>query len=123
MVFLIIKYGHYWQILRKYNKYISPFQHRSQQETSISISDRVAFACQYLGDDKLAEYVNQLIVECHETGSLSGLLLTGATPAAIPLIQRFLDWNEDVQTAALVAVRFLPTELVFDDQVQSWIDR
>lgn len=83
----------------------------------------MAFACQYLCDAKLAEFVNKLINECHETGNLSGLLLTGATPAAVSLIQRYLDWNEDVQTAALVAVRFLPTELVFDDQVQFWIDR
>lgn len=93
-----------------------------QQETAISVSDRVAFACQFLCDAKLADYVKRLIVECHDSGNLCGLLLTGARPAGVALLQSFVDRHEDVQTAALVAVKFLAAELLDSDQVQFWID-
>lgn len=93
-----------------------------QQETTISVSDRVAFACQFLCDAKLAEYVQRLIAECHTAGNLCGLLLTGARPAGVALLQSFVDRHDDVQTAALVAVKFLSAELLDDDQVQFWIE-
>lgn len=86
------------------------------------MSDRVAFASQFLCDAKLADYVKRLIVECHDTGNLCGLLLTGARPAGVALLQSFIDRHEDVQTAALVASKFLSAELLDSDQVQFWID-
>lgn len=81
----------------------------------------MAFACMFLSDSKLADYVRDMIKLCIDTGNLDGLLLTGATPEGISLLQSHLDFTEDVQTVALIAARFLTPELVADPRVQYWI--
>lgn len=91
-------------------------------ETAIAVGDRVAFACQFLCDARLAEYVTQLIEECHATGNLCGLLLTGARAAGIALLQSYVDRHDDPQTAALVAIKFLGTEQLRDDRVVAWLE-
>ena len=42
--------------------------------------DKVAFACLYLPDAKLAEYIDRLTADLVGKGSLDGLLLTGKGP-------------------------------------------
>lgn len=93
----------------------------SQNERSISLSDRMAFACQYLSDSRLADYIKSTIQTCIKAGDLKGLLLTGATQDGITLLQSYLDLTEDVQTVALIAIKFLPKELVQSVPVQYWI--
>lgn len=93
----------------------------SQCENNISIGDRMAFACQYLSDTKLADYVKGLIQQCIKYGDLNGLLLTGATTEGIQLLQSYLDMSDDVQTVALISVRFLPKDLLQNTSVQYWI--
>ncbi|XP_053676082.1 GATOR complex protein MIOS [Anopheles nili] len=90
-------------------------------ETQISLSDRMAFACNFLSDVKLAEYTKGMLANCIETGDLNGLLLTGATNDGISLLQSHLDRTEDVQTVALIAARFLTSELLANFRVQYWI--
>uniref|UniRef100_A0A8D7ZYA5 WD repeat-containing protein mio n=1 Tax=Culex pipiens TaxID=7175 RepID=A0A8D7ZYA5_CULPI len=90
-------------------------------ETEISLSDRMAFACNFLSDLKLAEYIKGMVANCIETGDLNGLLLTGATNDGIKLLQSHLDRTEDVQTVALIAARFLTSDLLTDYRVQYWI--
>lgn len=82
----------------------------------------MAFACQYLSDTKLAEYIKGMIQTCTKWGDLNGLLLTGATAEGITLLQSYLDWTEDVQTVALIAIKFLPKDLLQDFNVQYWIE-
>lgn len=94
-----------------------------QAETGVSVSDRMAFGCQYLCDTKLSEYVKGMIQTCVEQGDLNGLLLTGATSDGIVLLQSYVDWTEDVQTVALVAVKFFSKELINDNCVLHWISR
>lgn len=90
-------------------------------ETELSLSDRMAFACNFLSDLKLAEYIKGMIANCVEVGDLNGLLLTGANKSAIKLMQGYLDRTEDVQTIALIAGRFLTSDLQTDFRVLYWI--
>ncbi|EAT41422.1 AAEL006925-PA [Aedes aegypti] len=83
------------------------------------LSDRMAFACNFLSDLKLAEYIKGMVANCIES-DLNGLLLTGATND-IKLLQSHLDRTEDVQTVALIAARFLTSDLLTDYRVQYWI--
>ncbi|XP_059619271.1 GATOR complex protein MIOS [Phlebotomus argentipes] len=90
-------------------------------ETDISLSDRMGFACVFLSDQRLSDYVKSSIQTCIEKGDLNGVLLTGATNEGITLLQSHLDWTEDVQTVALIAVHFMPIDLIRDYRVQYWI--
>lgn len=83
----------------------------------------MAFACQYLCDTKLAEYVKDMIQTCIESGDLNGLILTGATSDAVRLLQTYVEWSQDVQTVALISIKFLSKTLINDDQVMLWINR
>lgn len=88
----------------------------------MSVSDRMAFACQYLCDTKLAEYVKDMIQICVETGNLNGLILTGATSDAVRLLQSYVEWSQDVQTVALISIKFLSKTFINDEQVLMWIN-
>ncbi|KAL0882791.1 hypothetical protein ABMA27_016339 [Loxostege sticticalis] len=88
-------------------------------ETEMRLEDRVAFACVYLPDAKLHEYVRRTTDELIEQGDLSGILLTGASPEGVALLQRWVERTGDVQSAALVAARCLPHELLRDPQEPS----
>jgi hypothetical protein len=48
-----------------------------QNENGIAVEDRVAFACTFLSDAKLKEYLKQLTTKLTEEGDLAGILLTG----------------------------------------------
>lgn len=48
-----------------------------QNESGIAVEDRVAFACSFLSDVKLNEYLKQLTAKLTEEGDLAGILLTG----------------------------------------------
>jgi len=41
------------------------------------VEDRVAFACTFLSDAKLQDYLKQLTARLTEEGDLAGILLTG----------------------------------------------
>lgn len=43
----------------------------------MSVEDRIAFACIFLSDSKLPEYIIQLTSKLIEEGNLSGIILTG----------------------------------------------
>lgn len=43
----------------------------------MTVDDRVAFACMFLSDNKLHEYLKSLTNELIEEGNLDGFLLTG----------------------------------------------
>lgn len=43
----------------------------------MAIQDRVAFACNYLSDARLMEYLERLKMRLTEAGNLDGILLTG----------------------------------------------
>lgn len=50
-----------------------------QGETDMAIQDRVAFACTYLSDVRLVDYLEKLNTRLTEEGNLDGILLTGVS--------------------------------------------
>lgn len=90
-------------------------------EEGVSISDRMAFACAFLNDRQLSEYVKFIIQHSIERGDLNGLLVTGATLDGIQLLQAFVDRTDDIQTAALIGSKIMPADLQTDYRIQSWI--
>lgn len=81
----------------------------------------MAFACIFLNDQKLAEFIKTTISSCMDEGDLNGLLLTGATNEGMQLLQSHLDRTDDVQTVTLIVVRCMPTDMLSDTWVQHWI--
>ncbi|CAK1551406.1 unnamed protein product [Leptosia nina] len=91
-------------------------------ETEMRLEDRVAFACIYLSDAKLHDYIQSVHLALHERGDLAGVLLTGISPEGVALLQRWVEACGDVQSAALVAARCCPPELVREPSPAQWID-
>lgn len=91
------------------------------KEEGVSLADRVAFACKYLSETKLAEYVKQRIQRAIEHGDLNGLLLTGESLDGINILQAYMDASFDVQTVALIAINYFRNEHFTDNRIQYWI--
>ncbi|XP_042899420.1 GATOR2 complex protein MIOS-B isoform X2 [Parasteatoda tepidariorum] len=92
------------------------------KDNKIVVQDRMAFACLYLNDKKLAEFLDGLRSRMTETGNLDGLLLTGLTNDGLFLIQRYVDTTGDVQTASLIILHTLPSQVCRDPRAQSWVE-
>ncbi|KAG7308333.1 hypothetical protein JYU34_005527 [Plutella xylostella] len=90
-------------------------------ETEMRLEDRVAFACMYLCDTRLQQYLRGLGAALADPPALSGLLLTGMSPAGVSLIQRWVDATGDVQSAALLAARCLPPAARRADPARHWL--
>ncbi|PNF34608.1 WD repeat-containing protein mio [Cryptotermes secundus] len=90
-------------------------------ENGVAVEDRVAFACTFLSDAKLHEYLKELIIKLTEEGDLAGILLTGTSNEGVELLQRYLNMTGDVQSVSLLAARVFPRELLLDSGVQEWI--
>ncbi|VDO03329.1 unnamed protein product [Rodentolepis nana] len=84
---------------------ISPDFSEILENESLFLIDRLTFACLYLSDEKLQDYVlsitNRMVLE----GRLEGILLTGlSTPHFFDLLQNYVDLTFDVQTAAILGL-------------------
>lgn len=90
-------------------------------ESGVAVEDRVAFACTFLSDSKLSEYLHQLMVKLIDEGDLSGILLTGNSNDSVMMLQSFLEATGDIQSVCLLAVRMFPTEVIESPTVQLWI--
>ncbi|XP_037785674.1 GATOR complex protein MIOS-like [Penaeus monodon] len=90
-------------------------------ETDMAIQDRVAFACNYLSDARLMEYLERLKMRLTEAGNLDGILLTGLCPEGIDLLQRYVDLTGDVQTVALVTIHTLQHAVNKDSRLSHWV--
>ncbi|KAI5709710.1 hypothetical protein M8J76_002037 [Diaphorina citri] len=92
-------------------------------EKNLNIEDRIGFACRFLSDSRLIDFLTKLTAEFMEEGKLNGLLLTGSCKEALPLLQKHLDNTGDVQTVSLIVVRSFPTNLIHEDVIlQDWIN-
>lgn len=91
------------------------------REKKLPLTDRMAFACMYLSDTQLNEYIKMQITLCIENGDLTGILLTGATGDGVGLLQSYLDTSEDIQTVSLIASRFFVNEQCTNPTIQYWI--
>ncbi|KAK6624092.1 hypothetical protein RUM44_010950 [Polyplax serrata] len=89
-------------------------------ETGMAVEDRVGFACMFLNDSKLVEFLLKLTETLIDEGDLAGMLLTGASIEGAKLLQKYLDLTGDVQSVSLLAVRAFPLEIQLDPNVQNW---
>lgn len=92
-------------------------------EKGVSLADRMAFACKYMSDSKLSEYVKIQIQKCIEDGDLNGLLLTGESQDGINILQAYMDFTFDIQTVSLIAINYFHRDLSNDIRIQYWINR
>jgi hypothetical protein len=76
------------------------------EEEGVAVEDRLACACRFLRDDALQAATTALVAAKMQSGQLDGLLLTGLTPRAEPLLQRYIERTADLQTAALLLCHF-----------------
>ncbi|XP_067022252.1 GATOR2 complex protein MIOS-A-like [Acropora muricata] len=94
-------------------------------EEGMEIEDRVAFACKYLPDSKLSQFLDSLTSKLTNEGDLDGILLTGISLDGINLLEKYVNKTTDVQTASLVIVNCVPhisSEVSKDVRVTSWIE-
>ncbi|KAL5967447.1 GATOR complex protein MIOS [Taenia solium] len=76
-----------------------------QENESLFLIDRLAFACLYLNDNKLSEYVLSTFHRMLGDGRLEAVLLTGLSSSHFfDLLQRYVDLTFDVQTAAILGL-------------------
>lgn len=85
----------------------------------ILVEDRVAFACTFLSDHKLYEYLKSLTSKLIQDGDLNGMLLTGSSQDGARLLQRYLDLTGDIQSTVLIAVHAFNADLLAE--VADWI--
>ncbi|MPC34163.1 WD repeat-containing protein mio-A [Portunus trituberculatus] len=92
-------------------------------EAEMAIQDRVAFACTYLSDVRLMDFLEKLNTRLTEEGNLDGILLTGLCSEGIDLLQRYVDLTGDVQTVALVTIHTLQHAIAKDSRLAHWVQR
>lgn len=76
-------------------------------DTTLSLCDRVAFACRFLSSVDATTFVDNCIKECQSTGNVEGLTVTGLGSQGISILQSYVDITADIQTAALVTSRVI----------------
>jgi WD repeat-containing protein mio len=76
-------------------------------DSSLSLCDRVAFACLHLPMNELKRFLLQSIGECLQSGNIEGLIVTGIEKNGIRILQAYVDHRSDVQTAALMTSRVI----------------
>ena len=76
-------------------------------------TDRVAFACLYLPDEKLSDYINLKWQIAKRNGDISAIYLSGASGnEAVELLQQYVDITGDVQTVSWICIHYMPSDLV-----------
>ena len=74
--------------------------HEVLGEEQLQLVDRLGFACRYLIDDDLNDYLESLSDVLVIEGNLDGLLLEGLEVKGLDLLSSFVDRTSDVQTAS-----------------------
>jgi WD repeat-containing protein mio len=76
-------------------------------DETLSLSDRVAFACRFLSKSNLLAMLEKCNVKCLRTGNVEGIVITGLGKEGISILQTFVDRTSDIQSAALVTSRIV----------------
>jgi hypothetical protein len=75
------------------------------EDESLSLCDRVAFACHFLPRDDLMLFLDKCMNECQKTGNVEGVSITGIEKLGVKILQSYVDAYGDVQTACLITSR------------------
>lgn len=93
-------------------------------DTSLSLCDRVGFACRFLPREELYLFIEKCIDACQVTGDCEGVTITGIEKDGIKILQSYVDRYTDVQTAALVTSRVVfPADWTEEREIAlEWLD-
>ncbi|XP_040571344.1 GATOR2 complex protein MIOS [Lepeophtheirus salmonis] len=113
----------YLQILFTFLMY-SQEDYKAILDSDLQLGDKVAFACGYLSDTHLTEYIESNWNQLKEKGNLLGLILCGMRSVeSVELLQRYLDITGDIQTVSWMTSKGLFSELILDNpRPQIWIN-
>lgn len=76
--------------------------HEIIQDTDLQLQDRLGFACRYLPDADLEEFLNGISQQSLAAGLLDGLLVDGFSPRGLDIMSAYVDRTADVQTACVL---------------------
>eukprot|EP01032_Pedospumella_encystans_P014614 gene14614-16769_t len=76
----------------------------------LTMEDRVAFACTYLSDEEVTDWLVATTERCAEKGSIEGLIITGLSATGLSILQKYVDIYDDVQTVALLVSRVIDSQ-------------
>lgn len=106
IIFAFIADGNWWDVLN---------------ESALPLRERLGVALRFLPDSELDIYLNKLANEVIDRGDVEGIILTGITLKGVNLLQSFVDRENDIQTACLIA-SFACPKYFTDDRVETWVD-
>lgn len=106
IIFAYIADGNWWDVL---------------DESALPLRERLGVALRFLPDSELDIYLNRLADSVIERGDVEGIILTGITMKGINLLQSFVDRDDDIQSACLIA-SFASPKYFTDDRVEKWVE-
>lgn len=89
---------------------------------NMDIADKIAFACMFLSDDNLKNYLLKLKTTLFERADLSAILLTGVTTEGLDLFSKYIENTCDVQTISLILLWSLPSSICKENVSKIWIE-
>ena len=76
----------------------------------LTLEDRIAFACTYLNDAEVVNWLETTVEKCSATGNLEAVIITGLSDAGLSILQNYIDRFDDVQTVALLVSRVIDSQ-------------
>jgi hypothetical protein len=74
------------------------------------VEDRIAFACTFLPDTEIVDWLHIMKEDCVKNGSIEGILTTGLSDTGLTVLQHYIDRYDDIQTVALLVSRVIDTQ-------------
>jgi hypothetical protein len=93
-------------------------------DSTLSLCDRVGFACRFLNRNDLLTFLERCIEICQASGDVEGVTITGLEKHGVLILQSYVDRYSDVQTAALVTSRVIfPSDWAIEKSISlEWLD-
>ncbi|KZO95494.1 hypothetical protein CALVIDRAFT_537869 [Calocera viscosa TUFC12733] len=90
-------------------------------EQSLPLKDRLGIAFMFLHDDQISSWLHRLSNRKGSKGHIDALLITGLTAPGVDLLQAYVDFHGDVQTAAILGTLASPS-LRGDSRIDRWVE-
>lgn len=91
------------------------------EKETIPLRERLAIALRFSNDKELTAFLRNTIKDCIEKGNIEGIIVTGLTPKGLDILQSYVDFTGDVQTAALLSSYVCPGRYK-DSRAERWAE-
>jgi WD repeat-containing protein mio len=91
------------------------------EEEALPFRERLAIAFQFLDDKSLTSYLRRTADRSCARGDIEGLIVTGLTKAGMDILQSYVDFTGDVQTAAILSSYVCPAKFP-DPRAERWLE-